>query len=443
MKILSLKNIATFFVILMLTGCQTFRVPYQPCMPQDQSVVSALTPIEVEILENRVGDGLHLQKVDNLIILFDDSINLLECQGYFTKRQRALSLLDRISATLSETTLNKGIRVFGPHADHTNFKNTTVYGMASTESQTIKPTVITKTPKDPMINPLAMALYSTYHELKYVKGNTAVFILSDFEGVDNDVYSAVDMINDFYGTRVCLYGIYLGEDTQYRDFLSKIIGMDTCGFFTKETGMEKPPQLTDFLENVIYQIVPAAGSSKDLSSRDVGADSIIPLIPQETFQTASEEMTDTKKDQIRESESTPVPPELSYKKLEVEKELRVELKTEFDFGKSVIRPEYIEHLKVIADFMNKYQDTKTVIEGRTCSIGTEEFNMKLSYERADSIRKYLVEELGVDSKRLDIKAYGETRPIADNNTEEGRKRNRRAEAVIVAIVVEEVKQTTP
>jgi OOP family OmpA-OmpF porin len=89
-----------------------------------------------------------------------------------------------------------------------------------------------------------------------------------------------------------------------------------------------------------------------------------------------------------------------------------------------------EKLAVVGTFMNKYPDTTAVIEGHTDNVGTNEYNQKLSQERADSVVSYLVNELHVAPSRLSAVGYGETRPIADNSTEEGKQANRRVEAVI-------------
>ncbi|MCL7991751.1 MAG: OmpA family protein, partial [marine benthic group bacterium] len=62
----------------------------------------------------------------------------------------------------------------------------------------------------------------------------------------------------------------------------------------------------------------------------------------------------------------------------------------------------------------------------TDSVGEDDFNMDLSQRRAESVRNYLV-ELGLARDRFDTTGFGETRPIADNETEEGRHRNRRTE----------------
>ncbi|MBS1528273.1 MAG: OmpA family protein, partial [Bacteroidetes bacterium] len=69
---------------------------------------------------------------------------------------------------------------------------------------------------------------------------------------------------------------------------------------------------------------------------------------------------------------------------------------------------------------------KVELDGYASSEGTAAHNMRLSRDRANSVKTYLVNS-GVDSKRLKVKAFGETHPIADNSTEAGRILNRRVE----------------
>jgi OOP family OmpA-OmpF porin len=74
-----------------------------------------------------------------------------------------------------------------------------------------------------------------------------------------------------------------------------------------------------------------------------------------------------------------------------------------------------------------------VIEGHTDNVNTAEYNQKLSEARANSVRQYLINHFGIKASRLTAVGYGLTKPIASNNTEEGRQKNRRVQAVIKTI----------
>jgi OOP family OmpA-OmpF porin len=111
----------------------------------------------------------------------------------------------------------------------------------------------------------------------------------------------------------------------------------------------------------------------------------------------------------------------------------ITLNVEFDTNKAVVKDQYRNEIKKVADFMKKYPNTTAVIEGHTDNVDTAEYNKKLSDERANSVRQYLINNFGIKASRLSAVGYGLTRPIASNSTEEGRQKNRRVQAVIKAM----------
>jgi OOP family OmpA-OmpF porin len=114
--------------------------------------------------------------------------------------------------------------------------------------------------------------------------------------------------------------------------------------------------------------------------------------------------------------------------------VRVELDVKFDFDKSRVREESYSDIKNLADFMQQYPQTNTTVEGHTDSVGTDQYNQRLSERRAEAVRNVLVNEYGVEGGRVNSVGYGESRPVADNSTEEGRQINRRVEAEVEAQV---------
>lgn len=102
---------------------------------------------------------------------------------------------------------------------------------------------------------------------------------------------------------------------------------------------------------------------------------------------------------------------------------------EFDFDKSTLRPESQQTLNEATEVLKQYPDIRVEVAGHTDSIGTEEYNQGLSERRAAAVYDYLVAN-GIDGSRLNSRGYGETSPIADNATREGRQRNRRTELVV-------------
>ncbi|MDB5015248.1 MAG: flagellar motor protein MotB, partial [Mucilaginibacter sp.] len=108
---------------------------------------------------------------------------------------------------------------------------------------------------------------------------------------------------------------------------------------------------------------------------------------------------------------------------------------QFEFDSSVLKPSSYPVLDATSQDLRN--NTKIIeIAGYASSEGTAVHAMRLSRDRANSVKTYLVNS-GVDAKRLKIKAYGETRPIADNSTEEGRIANRRVEIIVLSSISNE------
>ncbi len=118
----------------------------------------------------------------------------------------------------------------------------------------------------------------------------------------------------------------------------------------------------------------------------------------------------------------------------VMEEVSVNLHIEFDFDKSKIRSVYDDDFLRVAKFLKDYPEVTMVVAGHTDSIGSDEYNMKLSQCRAESARLYMISNYGIDPARVTAKGFGETQPIASNDTDEGRQRNRRVVAVLKTMV---------
>jgi outer membrane protein OmpA-like peptidoglycan-associated protein len=111
---------------------------------------------------------------------------------------------------------------------------------------------------------------------------------------------------------------------------------------------------------------------------------------------------------------------------------RMTLEVNFDFDKSNIRKEDKAKLQEAVDFVKKYPGAKVRLEGHTDSIGTEQYNQALSERRAESVKNYLVKGGAAEDSNITTIGYGETKPVADNNTKEGRAKNRRVEILILS-----------
>lgn len=135
-------------------------------------------------------------------------------------------------------------------------------------------------------------------------------------------------------------------------------------------------------------------------------------------------------------EAPPEPPprvEVRSDKIEIKE------KIQFEYNKAVILPSSFSLLDEIADTIKKNPQIKKLsVEGHASAEGDPGHNLKLSDERAAAVRKYLVDK-GVEAARLTSKGFGANKPIASNDTDEGKEKNRRVEFMIVEQDVTEKK----
>ena len=102
----------------------------------------------------------------------------------------------------------------------------------------------------------------------------------------------------------------------------------------------------------------------------------------------------------------------------------------FDSGASQIRPQSFDLLAKVEKAIDVFPRSELIIEGHTDSHGGDDLNQKLSQERAESVRQYMINAMRIPTYRLIATGYGETRPVASNETQAGRARNRRIDIVI-------------
>src|SRR5438477_61487 len=117
-----------------------------------------------------------------------------------------------------------------------------------------------------------------------------------------------------------------------------------------------------------------------------------------------------------------------------ENEIAVQLTNDilFDFNSYALRQESRETLRELANNFRQYPDEEVSVEGHTDNVGSDDYNQRLSEQRAGSVRDYLVDQ-GVPTERVSAIGYGKNRPKASNDTPEGRQINRRVEIHVRAV----------
>ena len=102
----------------------------------------------------------------------------------------------------------------------------------------------------------------------------------------------------------------------------------------------------------------------------------------------------------------------------------------FDFNKYSLKPESYPELNRLLAFIKKHNDLKIEISGHTDNKGTDAYNKELSQKRADAVKNYLISK-GCNADNLISTGYGESKPVADNNSDENCAKNRRVEFKVI------------
>lgn len=129
----------------------------------------------------------------------------------------------------------------------------------------------------------------------------------------------------------------------------------------------------------------------------------------------------------KEEPPPPPPPAAEVKDDKIE----LKQKVEFEVAKATLLPASKTLLDEVVTIMKEHPEIERIrIEGHTDSDASDAYNLKLSNDRAASVRAYL-ESKGIEGKRMESKGFGESKPLADNSTEAGKEDNRRVEIHIV------------
>ncbi len=335
-------------------------------------VLMGINPVQAEMVK----------KVDGFELLVDMS-------GSLDKFQMQKDFLQQLNEVLPELGYTGGMRVFGftnlisgPSSYSKGVWGAEIFSKAKL-GEAIAPLAGTTG-----ITPLGPAMEASQQELGNMGPRKALIIISDFKrSVDfGDPAAEANKLKAAYAHGLCIYPVVFEGDAE---------SMALAEAVSDVTGCAKPVNAADLLSS------PGG------------------------VQAWAKNIFWEEKEEPKPAPPAPTP-----------KTVTISLHVKFATAKAVVKPEYRTQIEEVAVFMTKNADTKAVIEGHTDSVGKDAYNQKLSQQRAEAVRDYLVSEFGIDAARLTAVGYGETRPVADNKTEEGRQQNRRVDCVITGTIME-------
>ena len=345
----------------------------------------------------------YVRKVDNFIILVDRSGSMDDKYpgSKLRKITLAKSILDRMNAMIPELGYKGGLGLAAPFKQ---IQGLETFAVASYGASLAKvPNLIGSDP-----TPLGVGLAALEPTLKAATGRNAVIIVSD--GQENEGVKSLKVAKDLsekYG--VCFHTISFADTVNgNQKLLDDITALKSCGVGASASQLTDDAALKKFVKDVFYDV---AGGVDPCSLDDDG----------DGVDNCKDKCPDTIKGLAVDANGCPIPDV-------------VKLKINFDFDKSDIKPQYHQELADFAAYMKKQQSFTVVeIAGHTDSKGSDEYNQKLSERRAKAVRDYLVNKLGMDGKLFSAVGYGESKPIATNDTDAGRAENRRMEAELKGV----------
>lgn len=421
--------------------------------PQPAPMFSALD------LNPKLDTGGYRQKVDNFLVIFDASGTMAHnlqksTSGYQTKLDLAKGIVGNMNQTLPDLKLRAGLRELGA-------ENKIIYGMTNYTRDGLEAALNTIKNAEGL-TPLGKAINEGLRDLGMSSGQIAVIIVSD--GIDDpdqesqrtpgsnyptrkagvidpmkSPIGAAKNMKNWYGDKLCIYPVLVGHDPSGKDLMDQLAKTGGCGFAVNADDIISAEGMADFVQKVFLTKETDSDGDGVLDSRDIcpdtpkGAPVDTRGCPLDSDRDGVYDYLDkcphTTKGTVVDRSGCPLPP--------TEEKVSIQLHVEFDFDQAKVKASYHDHLRKVADFLKIHPETVVVLAGHTDNVGKERYNLKLSQRRAENVKNYLIKSYGISASRLTTRHFGESSPIASNDTDEGRQRNRRVDADISAIVMKE------
>ena len=406
MKTLFYLSVSFFVAGALFVGCAGMKSQTQP-----EPAQATFAP---QTLQATCSD----QKTDNFLVLQDASGSMGEKYKGQTKYKTAGQVVSRMNQTIpGGMTLNAAVRTFGAGfssgtmlaygPDVLTGQDIAVSDLKNGTTAAYGPEPYMKSGLEDSLGkvnyggytPIGVATSAGGEDIASMSGTAAVILVSDGkQNTGMDAISAVHEVKRRFGGKVCFYTVLVGDDPAGKELMDEIARIGECGFATTADAIYTSDGMADFVESVFCsgQVAPAVAVIDD-SDGDGIADDL-------------DKCPNTPKGATVNSQGC-----WAYQG-----------EVLFDFDKAELKSGAFPILDEGVTVLENNPGLNIEIQGYTDSTGAEDYNLKLSQKRADSVMAFLVNR-GIDPGRLSAKGYGSANPVAANDTAEGRAKNRRVE----------------
>ena len=366
----------------------------------------------------KLQSGDYRIKTDNFLILQDTSrsmaMRLLESPTVDVKLEYSKGLLNCLNETLPDNFhVNAGLRNFASMP----FEEGLIYGMAAYSKDGFADGVATIKETAGKTS-IGTAVNLGSRDIENLSGQTAVILFSDGMNTElDDPVEAATALKEMYGNSVCIYTVQINVDIHGKKTLEQMAKASKCGFAVNGNAIDDAAGMDKFVTEIFLKKVrERIVAPVPVTDPDSDGDGV---------PDRRDKCPNTPEGIIVDSDGCPIP---------IKEKISITLHIEFDFDKAEVKSRYHYDIAKIANILKAYPDKELELEGHTDSMGTDAYNMKLSKQRAESVKKYLIQKFGIKESRISAFGYGESKPIATNDTEEGRQNNRRVVANIETVI---------
>jgi OOP family OmpA-OmpF porin len=340
-------------------------------------------------LNAKLKTGGYIEKVDNFLVIIDASGSMGKEYEGRRKLTLAKETVSNMNQTIPDMKLMCALRRFGRNFEAYQQKTALLYGMTDYKKAGLEEAV-TALNRNLGESPLALAMNAAGDDLQSAEGDMALIIVSDGKDMDDAPVEAAKQLKCRYGERLCIYTIQVGNCAAGKELLERVADAGNCGFSVNADDIASSEGMANFVEAVFLE----------KGDRDTDGDGVI--------------------DRLDKCPNTPKGAKVNQHGCWIIEGIY------FDTDKAVIKPQAYKGLDEVVAVLKKNPGLKIEIQGHTDSTGTEEYNLGLSQRRAEAVMNYLVAD-GISKDRLTAKGYGLTRPVATNETAQGRAQNRRVQ----------------
>ncbi len=411
-----------------------------------------MAPFTAQDLNPKLRAGELSQRAENFVVVLDASGSMADQYKGQVKLDLARNFVNRMNQTIPDIRLKGGLRRLGG-TDHFASDTDLIYGISKFTKLGLEGAL--KTVVLPVgETPLALAIKGASNDLKAAQGRSAAIIVSDGGGTEGNALAAAKKMKGRFGDRLCIFTVVVGDDAEGREEMKQIAREGRCGFAADEKALRTNVAMANFVESVFFAkvgdqdrdgvldpsdqcpntprgvAVDARGCPLDSDGdkvadyKDQCPDTLRGTRVDARGCTLLAKAIDSDGDGILDNADncpgTPSGAQVDARGCWTLQSVK------FETSKWDIKPLYHPLLDAVADVLEKNPSLRVQVQGYTDSRGTAKYNQGLSENRAQAVTEYLTNK-GIPKQRLNPVGFGLIRPVASNQTPEGRAKNRRAQ----------------